>query len=152
MNNLWEKCQAWGRFVGKVVNVAIGVLCQRVLGRWSVLVARRPAEGVLAGYWEFPGGKIESGEEPQEALRREFQEELDLVVKVEGALRVVEHHYGHGHVRLHPFWCSLESGRPRNLQVVEHRWVWPQELADFDLPAANGPLVEEVVEVLAGKV
>ena len=71
----------------------------------EVLVRRRPEGTVYAGYWEFPGGKCEPGESPAETTVRECLEETGLTVVVDRLRRVIEHHYPHGHVRLHFFDC-----------------------------------------------
>ncbi|MCE9588970.1 MAG: 8-oxo-dGTP diphosphatase MutT [Planctomycetes bacterium] len=134
----------------KRVKVAIGVLAEKGREGWRILIARRPETAVLGGYWEMPGGKIESGETAEQCLAREFREELGLAVRVGEALKVIEHHYDHAHVTLHPFFCERLGGEPSNLQVAEHRWVSPGKLAGYRFPEANGPLITEVLERLAG--
>ena len=131
------------------IRVAIGVLVERKEGRTMVLIARRPKNGVLGGYWEFPGGKVEPGEQLEQCLVREFEEELGLQVSVIGRLPVVEHRYGHGWVRLVPFFCCRKAGQPRPLQVTEHKWVEPRELAAYQFPPANRPLLSHIVQNLS---
>ncbi len=130
----------------KLLNVAVGVLVRGKGAEKVVLVTRRPADTVLGGYWEFPGGKVEAGETPQACLVREFREEVGLSVTVGEALPTVEHAYPHGRVVLHAFWCAAVDGQmPRNLQVAEHRWVPTGELSTLRFPPANGPLVAAIV-------
>ncbi len=131
------------------INVSVGILVATDGPRRRVLLSRRRDEAVLGGYWELPGGKIEAGESPQQCLQREFVEELGLLVEVGQALDVVNHHYAHGHVRLHPFICRRLAGTARNLQVAEHRWVELAELGDYRLPPANGPVIEQIKALLA---
>lgn len=134
------------------IDVAVGILLGPHRGKpEQVLIARRDrANAVLGGYWEFPGGKCEVGEEPAACLVREFEEELGVQVAVEAALGVIEHVYDHGMVRLWPFVCQLVAGEPRPLAASEVRWVRPRELGDYRFPEANVGLVREVVAWMAG--
>ena len=132
----------------KVVEVALGVL---VVDRGQgprVLIARRPADRVLGGCWEFPGGKVEPDESPREAVLREMTEELGVQVRVTQALEPVEHRYAHGRVRLWPFLCELVRGQPQPLEAVQCRLVRPRDLGDYRFPPANQPLVAELVRRL----
>lgn len=134
----------------KKVNVAIGVLVSRRGGdTWQVLISRRKADTVLAGFWEFPGGKIEPGEPAEACLVREFQEELGVRVRVGALLGVTEHTYDYAVVRLSAFFCGWVSGEPRNLQVAEHRWVPAGDLGGVAFPPANQTLVRRVMETLS---
>ncbi len=134
----------------KLIDVAIGVLVEYRQGRPWVLIARRKPDAVLGGYWELPGGKIETGESPQQCLSREFEEELGVIVQVHDALPIIEFAYDHAHVRLHPFHCAPapDSPAPRNLHVAEHRWVQAEDLMHYQFPPANVPLIEEVRRTL----
>ena len=99
-----------------------------------VLIARRPAEGLLGGLWEFPGGKVEPGESLPQGLTREIKEELDAEIEVGEALGVYRHAYTHFKVTLHAFFCRLHNGtQPRALEASELRWVTPPELAEFPM-------------------
>ncbi|WP_432797319.1 (deoxy)nucleoside triphosphate pyrophosphohydrolase [Poriferisphaera sp. WC338] len=131
-----------------VIRVAIGVLTKICTDNVRVLIARRRDNGVLGGYWEFPGGKIEDGESLENCLVREFEEELGVVVKPGRGLPAIVHTYPHGTVELNPFYCELESGEPQDLEVAEHKWVTADELRGYDFPEANLDLLEEVIEAL----
>ena len=136
----------------KQVQVSIGVLVDRSSRPLKVLIARRRHDTVLAGFWEFPGGKIEPGEAPGDCVVREFEEELGIRVAVDAAMPVIDHEYDYAHVRLHPFYCRRDDtdGRaPQNLAVAEHRWVAPSDLASYEFPPANKGLVERVIRTLA---
>lgn len=136
----------------KRVEVAIGVLVDRTSAGVRVLIARRRHDTVLAGFWEFPGGKIEAGETPRDCLVREFEEELGLRVVVGDSLELIEHEYDYAHVRLHPFICERSPGDrapAQNLAVAEHRWVTPAELGSFQFPPANVGLVDRVARALS---
>lgn len=135
----------------KLIQVAVGVLTECVNGECHILIARRPDHAVLGGLWEFPGGKIEPPETPRQCLVREFQEELDLHVRVARPLPVIEHAYPHALVRLHAFFCTRLAGEPRNLHVAEHRWVTPLQLREQSFPPANAPLVAYIIDNLTAK-
>jgi 8-oxo-dGTP diphosphatase len=108
------------------------------------LIRQRPAGTVYAGFWEFPGGKCESGETPQETTKRECLEETGLGVEVKRLRRVIEHHYPHGHVRLFFFDCEAVAD---GLDVSAEngcRWVPAGELQDHRFPEANEEILEEL--------
>lgn len=107
-----------------------------------MLITRRPDGAVLGGYWEFPGGKLEPGETPEQALVREFEEELGVGVRVGRRLAVIEQRYAHGVVRLHAFTCRRVSGQLRDLGVSEHRWIGAGELSGYVFPPANRGLLD----------
>lgn len=120
------------------VEVAVGLLFRR--GR--VLIMQRPAEQMLGGLWEFPGGKIERGESPAAAVTREMQEETGLRVRAKQALGVIKHDYSHFHLRMHAFFCELdEDCQP--ISSGEQRpqaWVTREAMADYAFPKANHKL------------
>jgi A/G-specific adenine glycosylase len=98
-----------------------------------LLLARRPAGGLLGGMWEFPGGKLENGESLPDCLAREIREELGVSIAVGEAFGVYEHAYTHFRVTLHAFVCRLLQGEPRPIEASEIRWVLPEELAQFPM-------------------
>jgi A/G-specific adenine glycosylase len=99
----------------------------------QVMIARRPSSGLLGGLWEFPGGKLEPGEDFEQGLRREILEELGVTVLVGEPFGVYNHAYTHFKVTLHAFTCRLQSGEPQPLQASELRWVSPVQLPDFPM-------------------
>ncbi len=88
-----------------------------------VLLAQRPAGGLLGGLWEFPGGKQEDGEDLPACLRRELQEELGVDVEVGQRVGVFRHAYTHFRITLHAFECALKAGEPRPLQASQIAWA-----------------------------
>jgi 8-oxo-dGTP diphosphatase len=120
--------------------IAIAVVEQG--GRF--LVGQRPPGVPLAGMWEFPGGKVRSGETPEQAAARECLEETGLGVQVGPPYPIVLHDYPHDRVELHFFHCEpLDPDRPPR---APFRWVAAAELANLEFPEANRSLVAELVE------
>ncbi|THU03699.1 NUDIX domain-containing protein [Lampropedia puyangensis] len=91
----------------KRVEVAVGIVLRQHQGQQEFLLGSRPEGKPYAGYWEFPGGKIEAGETVEQALRREFEEELGITIGAIEVWRVTEHDYEHAKVRLH--WCKVRD-------------------------------------------
>jgi A/G-specific adenine glycosylase len=119
-------------------DIGVGVVWKE--GR--VLVARRPPEGLLGGLWEFPGGKLEEGESPEEAIRRELREEMAVEVGVGARIERVEHAYSHFRITLHAHHARLLSGSPRAREATAWAWARPDELDDYAFPAANRRVIE----------
>lgn len=111
------------------------------------MLARRPAGKHLAGFWEFPGGKIEPGETEKEALCRELREELGCLAEPGEALLPVTHAYENVTVRLSPFLARLVPGSPAPM-AREHdalAWVSREEICAYRMPEADVPIVAEWV-------
>lgn len=108
-----------------------------------VLACRRPEGKHLGGKWEFPGGKVEEGEDPAAALVRELEEELSIHVEVGESLTPVVWDYGRGPIRLHPFCCRVTGGELVAHEHSEVRWCDRSQLPDFDWAAADVPILEE---------
>ncbi len=112
------------------------------------LIGQRPNGAALAGYWEFPGGKIDPGETAEEAAYRECLEETGLEVCVSGRYPTVDYSYPHGLVRLHFFACtSVAERRPLPKRF---RWVAAAELGAYQFPPANAALLERLCSQPAG--
>jgi len=110
------------------------MVCAAVLiSEGRVLIARRPSKGLLGGMWEFPGGKVESGETMQQALEREIFEELGTSVTVGDELGKYRHAYTHFRITLHAFFCSITGEEPQALDASEIRWVPIPNLVEFPM-------------------
>ncbi|TRY17127.1 (deoxy)nucleoside triphosphate pyrophosphohydrolase [Tessaracoccus rhinocerotis] len=114
----------------------------------KVLCAQRGAGGALAGMWEFPGGKIEPGESPREALQREIDEELLCEVVVGREVTTTTYEYDFGIVTLTTFYCDLVAGTPQLTEHSEVRWVDPGDLVSLDWAPADVPAVELIAASL----
>ncbi len=109
-----------------------------------ILVSRRLSGTHLAHWWEFPGGKIELGESPEQALIREVHEELGLTVSVGDIFAVGHHAYPQREVVLLVYDARVVAGEPSCKEVAEFRWVTPEELVAMDLPPADLPVIERI--------
>jgi 8-oxo-dGTP diphosphatase len=109
-----------------------------------VLLTQRAEGQHLAGLWEFPGGKLEHGESPEQALVRECREECGIEIEVAEILDVTFHRYPEKDVLLLFYRCSLVSGEVRHLQVADHAWVAPKELDRYELPPADEQVVARI--------
>ncbi len=103
----------------------------------KILIAKRKADGLLGGLWEFPGGKKEKGETLKECLKREIREETGIEVQIKNALPQVNHAYSHFRVTLYPFICFWISGEARSVHGEEVKWVLPGEIHNYAFPSAN---------------
>ena len=110
----------------------------------AFLAAQRPEGHPQAGFWEFPGGKVEPGETLEAALSRELAEELSLSVRHPHFWRTVEHDYGFRAVRLHFFHITEFSGEPAANDGQDFRWVTPEEAHTLPFLEADRPLLDEL--------
>ncbi|KZM50664.1 (deoxy)nucleoside triphosphate pyrophosphohydrolase [Labrenzia sp. OB1] len=131
----------------KIVLVAACALVD-VDGR--VLLAQRPEGKSMAGLWEFPGGKVEDGERPEETLIRELDEELGITVKEAclAPLTFASHAYEDFHLLMPLFICRRWDGVPRGLESQALKWVRANRLRDYPMPAADEPLIPHILEAV----
>jgi len=127
---------------------AIKVCAAVIYHHNKILITLRPEGKKLGGYWEFPGGKIEELETPEEALKREIREELAIEIEVGDLLETVHHSYDWGNVIILAYWCRWESGTIKHLEVSDHRWVAAKNLLDYDILAADQPIILKIQEQL----
>jgi 8-oxo-dGTP diphosphatase len=116
-----------------------------------VLIARRPEGKTMAGLWEFPGGKVEAGELPEQTLIRELREELgiDVTQACLAPLTFASHSYPDFHL-LMPLWiCRRWEGFVTANEGQELAWVRPQRLRDYPMPPADEPLIPHLIDLLA---
>jgi len=108
----------------------------------QVLIGPRPEGVSLAGFWEFPGGRVQPQESPEEAAVRECREETGLEIQLQARLSTVDHEYPHGRVRLCFF--AAEPLNPAQLPAAPFRWVAIADLADYRFPPPNAGVVESL--------
>ena len=115
-----------------------------------VLIAQRPEGKAMAGLWEFPGGKVESGEALEEALVRELREELGVTVAPEdlAPFTFASHTYSDFRLLMPLYLCRVWQGTPAALEVADVRFVSPAALSDYAMPAADGPLVARLQDAI----
>ncbi|MCT8971474.1 (deoxy)nucleoside triphosphate pyrophosphohydrolase [Microbaculum marinisediminis] len=115
-----------------------------------VLIARRPMGKPMEGLWEFPGGKVEPGETPEDALTRELEEELGITVHDSclAPLTFASHGYESFHLLMPLFVCRRWKGDVRPLEGQELAWVRPLRLGDYPMPPADLPLVPMLRDLL----
>ncbi len=115
-----------------------------------VLVSERPAGKQLAGLWEFPGGKVEPGERPEETLIRELAEELGITVEEPclAPLTFASHAYPDFHLLMPLYVCRRWTGTPRSLEGQALKWVSPKALRDLAMPPADSPLIPFLIDLL----
>jgi 8-oxo-dGTP diphosphatase len=112
----------------------------------AILITRRPPESRHGGMWEFPGGKLDAGESPQECLSREILEELGLEVAVESIFEIAYHRYEWGPVLILAFECRVLNGEIRHIGVSDHRWVSPEEIRLYDILPADRPIIAKLLK------
>jgi 8-oxo-dGTP diphosphatase len=121
-------------------------------GGLTLLIAQRPPGKWQAGRWEFPGGKIESGESAEAALRREVREELGVAVRTLAPVAVFHHDYPDRSVEISLWQVTGFDGEPQGLDGQALRWIQPQELNSCDLLEADVPMIAPLLRALQGEV
>lgn len=123
--------------------VVLVAACALVDADGRVLIARRPEGKPMAGLWEFPGGKLQPGETPENALIRELKEELgiDTSTACLAPFAFASHAYDRFHLLMPLYLCRRWTGRPKGREGQELAWVWPAKLGDYPMPDADKPLI-----------
>lgn len=120
----------------------------------QVLIAQRPADGLLGGMWEFPGGKVEPGEDLVSGLKREIREELDVDIEVDTAFGIYQHTYTHFRITLHAFLCNLNGNQPQTNYHTDLIWSNLPSLRNYPMGKVDRQISNSLInrgeETLAG--
>ncbi|EJL56857.1 MULTISPECIES: 8-oxo-dGTP diphosphatase MutT [unclassified Rhizobium] len=131
-------------------SILLVAACALIDSDGRILLAQRPAGKSLAGLWEFPGGKVEPGETPEESLVRELHEELGITTKVAclAPLSFASHTYEKFHLLMPLYVCRRYEGIPHGKEGQALKWVKPQALRDYPMPPADEPLIPILQDLL----
>ncbi len=124
--------------------------CALIDADGRVLIAQRPESKSMAGLWEFPGGKVEAGERPEETLIRELREELGIAVSEPclAPLTFASHSYPDFHLLMPLYVCRRWEGTVTPKEAQRLSWVRPNRLRDYEMPPADVPLVSHLIDLL----
>lgn len=127
----------------KTVQVVAAVICDDMKDKKQVFATAR-GYGEFKGQWEFPGGKIEPGETPQQALIREIKEELETDIKVGEFIHTIEYDYPSFHLSMDCFWCEVIHGKLTLLEAEDARWLTKRQLYDVQWLPADITLIDDL--------
>ncbi len=132
------------------VRIVLVAACALVDADGRVLLAQRPDGKAMAGLWEFPGGKVEGNETPEQSLIRELQEELGIVVNEAclAPLTFASHAYPDFHLLMPLYVCRRWEGQVTAIEGQKLAWVKPNRLRDYEMPPADVPLISHLMTLL----
>ena len=127
----------------KTVRVVAAVICDSIHVKHKIYSTAR-GHGDYKGQWEFPGGKIEPGETPQQALKREIEEELDTEITVGKLIDTIEYDYPTFHLSMDCFWCEVVKGELVLKEAEDAKWLKKDELGEVAWLPADVELIEKI--------
>jgi len=132
------------------VRLVLVAACALIDPDGRVLIAQRPPDKPMAGLWEFPGGKVEPGERPEQSLTRELKEELGIVVKEEclAPLTFASHSYPDFYLLMPLYVCRRWEGFVEAREGQQLKWVRPNALRNYPMPPADEPLISHLTTLL----
>lgn len=133
----------------KTVRVVAAVICDSINEKKQIFATAR-GYGEFKGQWEFPGGKIEEGETPQQALVREIKEELDVDIKVGELIDTIEYDYPTFHLSMDCFWCEVISGELVLKEAEAAKWLTKDTLDIVQWLPADITLIDKIIRKLGG--
>ena len=132
----------------KTIKVVAAVICDSLREK-NAIFATAKGYGEFQGQWEFPGGKIEAGESPQQALEREIREELALKLTIGDLIDTIEYDYPNFHISMDCFWCEILEGEPQLLEAEDARWLTKGELYSVPWLPADIGLIKKIEQAMS---
>lgn len=127
----------------KTIKVVAAVICDSFENKTKIFATAR-GYGEFKGQWEFPGGKVEAGETPQQALIREIKEELDVKIKVGELIDTIEYDYPAFHLSMDCFWCNIVDGEIILKEAEAAKWLHKDELYSVNWLPADIALIKKI--------
>lgn len=131
----------------KTIRVVAAVICSSLKNKEYVLATAR-GYGDYKGLWEFPGGKIEAGETPCQAIRREIKEELDVEISVGDFIQTIEYDYPEFHLSMDCFWAEISAGQIFTKEALAAKWLSKGNLFDVDWLPADWLIISEIEKAM----
>lgn len=131
----------------KTIRVVAAVICSSLLHKDRVLATAR-GYGAYKGMWEFPGGKLEAGETPQQAIVREIKEELDVKISVGDLIQTIEYDYPDFHLSMDCFWAEISVGQLVIQEALEAKWLSKDKLFEVDWLPADLLIIPEIEKAM----
>ena len=131
----------------KTIKVVAAVICDSLEQKTAIFATAR-GYGNYKGQWEFPGGKVEPGESPQQALVREIEEELETIIQVGDLIDTIEWDYPDFHLSMDCFWCEVVAGHLTPLEAEDARWLAKAEIYSVPWLPADKTLIEKVAALM----
>ena len=129
----------------KTIHVVAAVICDSFDTKQKIFATAK-GYGEFKGQWDFPGGKVEPGETPQQALMREIQEELAAKIRVGNLITTIEYDYPAFHLSMDCFWCEVEEGELKLLEAEDARWLTKDKLYSVKWLPADIKLIAEIIK------